>query len=121
MISLLKRLFRFSTAGPALVRFYIVPRVKLHYIFNSDDDFHTHPWNGLSIIFGSYKEELENEPIKTRRFFNWVYANRPHKVTIDKPVWTLFIHGPRVNEQWQYGSQTKPWEGSDQERLQGNT
>lgn len=116
MISLLKKLFRYSTAGPALVRFYLLPKIKLHYIFQSDADFHTHPWDGISIIFGSYQEQRGDSPLQRRRFFNRVYAHTPHKVLIDKPVWTLFIHGSRINENWQYGTETKPWEGSDQER-----
>lgn len=114
--TLLKKLFRYSTAGPALTRYYICPRVKLHHIHSSDDDLHTHPWDGISIIFGSYDELLEDGVIYKRRFFNKIYANRKHKVMIDKPVWTLFIHAKRSNENWKYGEETKPWEGSDQER-----
>lgn len=127
--SILRRIFRYSTAGPALTRYYICPHVKLHRIHSSDDDFHTHPWNGYSFIFGSYTEYTQKYPeliyvgargpatIKhRRRWFNRVYANKSHKVEISKPVWTLFIHGNRVNENWAYGNSVKPWEGSDQER-----
>jgi hypothetical protein len=120
VISLLKRLFRYSTAGPALTRYYIMPRVKLHHIHQSDADFHTHPWNGLSIIFGRYKEYRGTDPVlRTRWFVNRVYAHIPHKVIIDRPVFTLFMHGRRINDNWTYGESTKPWEGSDQERERG--
>ncbi len=117
MIELLKRLFRFSTIGPALVRFYLLPHVKLHYIHSSDADFHTHPWDGISIIFGYREEHCPGKPV-TRCFINRVYAFKPHKVTIIRPVWTLFIHWRRVNENWYYGSEHAPWQGSDQERQQ---
>lgn len=116
MVNILKRLFKFSTAGPALIRFYLVPRIKLHYIHKSDDNFHTHPWNAWSFIFGSYYEFRDDEPLARRWFFNRVFAHTPHKVIIKKPVWTLFWHGPRINENWSYGEAVKPWEGSDQER-----
>lgn len=111
----LRRIFRYSTAGPALTRYYICPHVKLHRIHSSDDDFHTHPWDGISIIFGYYWEETDVDK-GCRVLLNRVYAHRPHKVTIDRPVWTLFIHGNRQNENWSYGKSIKPWEGSDQER-----
>lgn len=119
--NLLKKIFEYSTIGPALIRYYILPRIKLHYIHSSDEDFHTHPWNGWSFILGHYTEHVPNEANDgyfehERWFFNRVYAYRPHRVIIKKPVWTLFIHGPRVNENWQYGEAVRPWNGSDKER-----
>lgn len=112
-----RRVLRFSTAGPALTRYYLLPHVKLHRIHTSDAEFHTHPWNGVSLILGSYHEERVGESRKNLRFlFNRVFANTPHKVTVKRPVWTLFVHGKRVNETWSYGNKVKPWEGSDQER-----
>lgn len=116
---LLKKYLRFSTAGPALTRFYLLPHVKLHYIHSSDAEFHNHPWNAFSIIFGSYTEFIKEHGCiswKKKRFFNYIPAGRSHRVMIKKPVWTIFINGPRVNEQWHYGAEQKPWEGSDQER-----
>jgi len=113
---LLRRLFRYSTAGPALTRYYIFPRIKLHKIHASDVDFHTHPWNGISFILGWYYEERDSQPKKLKIFVNRVFAFTPHKVTIKSPVWTLFFHGNRINEKWNYGELVKPWEGSDQER-----
>ncbi len=118
MARLLKWLrFRVSTIGPALDRYYILPRVKLHRIHSSDAEFHTHPWNGISIIFGRYTEIRSDEGVPTTRwFFNRVFAFIGHKVLVDRPVWTLFIHGKRRNENWYYGDSEKPWEGSDDER-----
>ena len=113
---LLGKLFRVSTIGPALTRYYIVPRFKIHYIHSSDDGFHTHPWDAWSFILGWYDEERGNLAKQRRYFFNRVYAFTPHKVTIIRPVWTLFIHGPRINENWNYGESIRPWEGSDEER-----
>ena len=111
---LLRKLFRFSTAGPALVRYYIAPHVKLHHIVKDDEDWHTHPWNGISIIFGSYWEYRDGNAFPSRRWlFNRVFAHRPHKVSIDKPVWTLFIHGKRINENWKYGEAVQPWNNKD--------
>ena len=115
MENLLKKFLRYSSIGPALTRFYICPHIKLHHIKQSDDDFHTHPWNGISIIFGSYVEDLDGIHSK-KWFFNYIHALIPHKVIVDKPVWTLFINFRRFNENWKYGTKTKPWEGSDQER-----
>lgn len=117
-VKFLRKFFKFSTIGPALDRYYLLPRIKLHRIYKSDEEFHTHPWNGCSFIFGKYKEIRGDgsREVKTKWFFNRVRAFVPHKVIVDKPVWTLFIHGPRINENWHYGYGVKPWEGSDQER-----
>lgn len=104
--------------------------IKAHYIHGSDDEWHTHPWNGFSFIFGEYDEWLEHAPVAVpggdvrkhlpnltlkhrRRWFNRIYAHKRHKVEIIKPVWTIFIHGPRRNESWQYGETVAPWRGPD--------
>ncbi len=119
---LLRKCFRYSTAGPALTRYYLLPRMKLHRIHSSDKDFHSHPWNGISLILGYYWEYLEDEPLQPMRLrvlFNYVSATRRHKVHVTRPVWTLFIHGRKINPNWKYGESTKPWEGSDQERAKG--
>src|SRR5262245_29578327 len=104
---LLKKFLRFSTAGPALTRFYLMPHVKLHHIKQDDSEYHSHPWNGVSFIFGSYLEAFEDLPsfqnIRIRRGFNKISAFRRHKVLlridwskprqvdgefVRKPVWT---------------------------------
>jgi hypothetical protein len=113
----LHKFFDYSTAGPALIRFYLLPRVKVHHILKSDTEFHNHPWSAISIIFGWYIETLEEGPVTRLRLgFNYLPAKRKHKLTIFKPVWTLFINGPRVNKDWSYGAIKQPWQGSDQER-----
>lgn len=63
-----------------------------------------------------YWEDYEDDPrIKRRLFFNLISPWRAHRVLTDKPVWTLFIHGPRVNEKWRYGQKEAPWRGPDTE------
>ncbi len=117
----LRKYLRYSTAGPALTRYYLLPRIKLHYIHSSDTKFHTHPWNGFSLIFGQYDELYVahgDKPLmlERRRFFNRIQADRPHQVLIIKPVWTLFFHGKKINHSWHYGGKRVPFEGPDQER-----
>lgn len=126
--------------------------LKLHRIHTSDepDVFHDHPWPGVSILLnGSYVEEhgtreldmslstlrlagfgeypfSYDEKLHFRRrrvrFLNFIHAKRLHRVEIDKPVWTLFIHGPRTNENWGFykrvgrrlrKASTTPWRGPD--------
>ncbi len=115
--NLFKKFFNYSTAGPALTRYYVMPHVKIHRIHSSDESFHTHPWNGVSFIFGKYRElHKDSKKAKLRILFNFVKAHKAHRVIVHKPVWTLFINFRRINENWHYGDDEKPWEGSDQER-----
>jgi hypothetical protein len=72
----------------------------LHYIHDDEDPwfFHNHPWNGISIIFGTYLEERHGKEPRLRTGFNFVRAERYHRVTLPfGPVWTLFFHWPRKN------------------------
>ena len=90
----------------------------LHYVHHDDPDlFHTHPWDGISFIFGSYDEERMGETPARRRFFNVIRAHRPHRVTLPRgPVFTLFIHGRRKNR-WSVRARDgrvvdiEPWRG----------
>jgi hypothetical protein len=91
-----------------------------HFHHDEPPTFHTHPWNGISFIFGKYLEHhLEKEP-KISRFFNYISATIPHRVTLinGKPVWTLFIHGKRFN-QWKVFDKsgkvldTEPWRDTE--------
>jgi hypothetical protein len=92
--------------------------IFLHHIHHDEDEgvYHNHPWSGLSIIFGSYIEQYWNQKPKIRRWFNWIRATRHHRVTLFKPVWTLFIHGPRSNK-WSVLNErgevvdVEPWRG----------
>jgi hypothetical protein len=63
------------------------------------DVFHSHPWDGVSLIFGSYLEERFGEQPRLRRFFNVIRATGFHRVSLPNgPVWTLFVHGRRSNK-----------------------
>lgn len=89
----------------------------IHRFVDSDPDrgLHDHPWGwGFSIVLrGRYLERyLDGDQTKERwiRWFNWIPGYRFHRVIMRsengefvpagqfKPVWTLFIHGPRVKE-----------------------
>lgn len=79
--------------------------------------YHSHPWNGFSIIFGAYSEERYGEAPRLRRFFNVIKATRFHRVTLPNgPVWTMFFHGPRFNR-WAVKDKSgrvlseEPWRG----------
>lgn len=115
-------------AIPLIVFMYSKPfgcGLFVHRIHHSDPvgTYHSHPWSGLSIIFGRYKEIFPGEHylggcaeyVAERRFFNWVRAGRHHRVVVDKPVWTLFFH-LRKSNQWEIiddkGNKVEaPWEG----------
>lgn len=120
-----------KSQGASIDRYYLTKAFGagafLHNIHDSDPKgiFHTHPWPGLSIIFGNYIEErlLPGEPgmppklVRRRRWgFNFVAAKTPHRVEVFCPTWTLFIHLPKTNK-WKifdrFGQvQTEaPWEG----------
>jgi hypothetical protein len=90
----------------------------LHRIHHDEDPdtFHSHPWSGLSLIFGSYTEEILGRPKRRKRLFNLVRAKEFHRVELSGQVWTLFLHG-RKNNRWQVKSRsgeildTEPWSG----------
>ena len=112
-----------KSVKPILTRYYVFRSkligVKLHNIKQSDEEFHTHPWWGISFHWTPYYEErLINKPplystIRYKRYFNIISPWTPHRVITDKPMWTLFIHFWRVNENWQYGETVAPWRGPD--------
>lgn len=118
-----------KSVKPILTRYYVLRSeyfgVKIHHIKQSDPEFHTHPWWGVSFHLRPYQEErlitLEDEkgslpPVIVRRWrwpVNIVSPWTPHRVVTKQPMWTLFIHGPRVNENWQYGGDVAPWRGPD--------
>lgn len=71
--------------------------VKIKYL-DHDTDMHYHKWNAFVLIFGAYYEQREGEDqTYTRSLWNTVYAFRAHKVTIYKPVWMVYFHGPIIN------------------------
>ena len=88
----------------------------VHYIHHDEpESFHNHPWTGVSLILGSYREEtFKGSRIKW--FFN-VVGKTPHRVTLTHgPVWTLFFHFPR-NNRWRVFARDgrvlseEPWRG----------
>lgn len=88
--------------------------VKVHWIRPEPDEWHTHPWHGVSFFFGSYEEQTRPYgPWKKKRFINFIGARKKHRTRGNKM--TLFIHGPRVNEDWYWGSEKKPWRGPQSE------
>lgn len=93
--------------GKSLDRFYLFKLfgfgVFLHRIHGSDPEnvWHSHPWDGLSLILGSYREHVyETDSWYLRRLFNWVVADKHHRVQLHRgPIWTIFCHLPKRN-QW---------------------
>lgn len=93
--------------------------VFLHRIKQSDPDtaFHTHPWDGVSLIFGSYTEHRFGKRSALRRFLNFVRATTPHRVELSRgPVWTIFFHGRRYNRWGVFDAdgcmiEAEPWRG----------
>lgn len=103
-------------------RLYVLPRVKVHWIRSEPDEWHTHPWNGVSFILGYYweqKAEVTWESLSSGQthagpwrkvwWFNRIGAHLPHRTKGN--TLTLFIHGPRINEDWYWGTEKAPWRG----------
>lgn len=137
MIQRILNLLPVSRKG-VIDRYYLIRSrwgfgVKLHRIHTSDPNFHTHPWNGISIVLGSYAEErVHGDGSREYRptvWLNFVAAYRPHRVTLHQAqdgstpaVWTIFIHGPRINDAWSFFDDNAgvltpqgaaPWRGPD--------
>lgn len=95
--------------------------IKVHWIRPTEDEWHTHPWNGFSLILGSYEEQkrpgdgsfvdVKNKSGRWRRvwLFNRIRAFIPHRTRGN--TLTIFFHGPRVNENWFWGEDKAPWRG----------
>jgi hypothetical protein len=106
------------TIGPPddlyLRRWWLIPHnrwfnVYLHHFLRSDDDraLHDHPWRNLSILLiGSYREHTTSGVVKRRKPWRpwafwrltWRSATAAHRVELinGRPVWTLFLTGPKV-------------------------
>ncbi len=106
--------------GKSIDRYYILPRVFIHRIHDSDpvDVYHSHPWDGVSFILGGYWEEFVDGTIRYRIGINFIRAERHHRVVLKffpRPVWTLFIHGKKKNK-WSIkrpGEEVfEPWRGA---------
>lgn len=111
-------------------RYYVVKwrgwAIFVHHIKKSDPRtvMHTHPWTFFSFILGSYTEETPWLPTELRRFWNFVRAGKPHRVTITKPVWTILIHGPKrcpwaVTNDFGDTLEEEPWSGTENQERTG--
>lgn len=74
--------------------------IYLHKFVGSDNvGFHDHPfrWHISIMLSGSY-DEVTEDGIKTRHAPSIAYfdGNYKHRVIVNKPCYTLFIHGKRV-------------------------
>lgn len=91
----------------------------LHRIHGIEEDYHTHPWDGVSLIlWGQYGEWYLDKSFRIRRWFNYIKATRHHRVaTAAQDCWTLFFHFRKYNR-WEvvdrYGKliATEPWNGA---------
>lgn len=96
--------------SPYLMRWYVIPRnrwmnVYFHLFLRSDDDraHHDHPWCSMSILLkGCYLEHMQGQEAPAFRPEGHVgvrSATALHRVELfDKPVWTLFLTGPKTRE-----------------------
>lgn len=122
-----RRIIRDPVNGePYLIRWSILPGLKVHRILRADHDrdLHDHPWWFVSLVlWGWYEEEIPTTftvngsagfgyapgdelyvsgQTHTRRirWFNRKPAVGRHRIVkVSKHCWTLFINGPRVR-QW---------------------
>jgi len=87
-------------------RWYVIPRnrffnIYIHHFMGSDEPIpHNHPWYSLSwIVSGHYTEHLLSGS-RIKRAGSWTLRTPDlyHWIEIDKPVYTLFITGPRLQE-----------------------
>ena len=84
-------------------RWFIIPRNKFfniyaHHFFGSDADTpHDHPWFSLGwILDGEYVEHTPyGSRVKKSGSITLRAPSSFHWIEIDKPVYTLFITGPR--------------------------
>ena len=95
---------------PYLLRWHILPRNKwfniyLHKFLRSDDDraLHDHMYDNMSVLLRGSYDEITRRTGRTRYGAGSVIirkAKTPHRILLvdDKPVWTLFICGPRYRE-----------------------
>ncbi len=85
-------------------RWYIIPRnrffnIYFHLFFGSDADTpHDHPWVSMSwILRGSYIEHTpQGDYVRKTGDITLRGPRALHWIEIDRPVYTLFLTGPRV-------------------------
>lgn len=124
--------------GASLDRYYLFKLfgfgVFIHKIHHSDPEglYHSHPWNGVSLILGKYKEYFQDDANcvlyrhwvqgapkdghHPRYLINFIRGSRHHRVVVSRPTWTLFFH-LRKSNQWSIVNRKgevisdEPWEG----------
>lgn len=87
-------------------RWYVIPRnrffnVYAHRFVGSDAPVpHDHPWASLSwILKGNYTEHTPyGSSVKHSGSVTIRGPKSLHWIEIDKPVWTLFITGPKIRD-----------------------
>lgn len=117
--------------GDYLLRWYLLPpmkaiRVYLHKFVDNDEveALHDHPRDSVSLILWGQYDEITHEPgrvsntfYEIRQRFGWLSlifrkAEFAHRIELvdRKPVWTLFIMGPKKRH-WGFlcPRQWKPW------------
>lgn len=94
--------------------------IRLHHILRSDHDraLHDHPFNFWTFLLtGDYTEVLPDgvgaeKWIKRKKWtLRWVKAETPHRLVLDKPVWTLVI-AEHQSRDWGFyvgGNEPKNW------------
>ena len=101
--------------NPYMIRYYLwrkpsegksYKNLFFHKILRSDSDehLHSHPWNWSSfILWGFYKEELVSGKIKIwlPLSFRIRKAEFYHRLTLKKPVYSLFWHDVRKRD-WDF-------------------
>lgn len=109
-----KRNSEIDWLNPIRVMFWSSPdRFHILYVFGigiylqflrqscPDGEFHNHPWAGLAITNGTYREEVLKPRIKRYvEQFVWIPAWRFHRIELDAhvgPVTELILHGPPIN------------------------
>lgn len=112
--------------GPYLTRYYLRDeadggKVVIHQFHRSDEDeeLHSHPWEGESLILlGSYDEERRGPNHTVFKSFhpgdvNVLTANTYHRIKLmTSEVWTLFRAGRKVQDWGFWNKQTQketPW------------
>ena len=89
---------------PYLIRWHIkLPlgrAIYLHKLCMSDPDrdLHDHPWNFISILVRGTYREITPAGERQVRLFNVHKATDPHRVKLEKPVYTILLRGKRRRE-----------------------
>lgn len=111
------------TKKPYMYRYYILWcdhndtrrgkfNIFIHNIVASDHyALHDHPWDYASLIlWGKYREIFNNTTVvRNTGHFRVAKAEKLHRIVIiDKPVWTLFAHGPKIRE-WGFIDKVGRW------------